>query len=212
MSDFEYSSLSSSSSSEEDVIVFNRRKKKPRDMNMIKVCKELRLYYSRLFMDCAELIDLFVKNNSWAYGSFLDIFNDMHFHQIYAKPKPEIQKRYVSPHHYITTTQDAIGVASKFLRSRSKKARIGTVYLLYILYETQPLISAYPINIKMKPVDFKNTQELVNECFNEGLVYPAYCFYELDMKNRITITANTINMCLEVSVFIKKKFLVSLSD
>jgi len=199
MSDFDYSSLSSDSSGEEEVIVTSLKKKKPRDMHIIKVSKELRLYYSRLFMDCAGLIDLFVKSKSWTYGSFLDIFTNMRFHQIYAKPKSKIQKRYVSPHHYITTTQDAIGVASKFLRSRSKKARIGTVYLLYILYDTQPLISAYPINIKMKPDDFRNTQELVDECLNEGLAYPAYCFYEMDMKKRITITANTINMCLEAN-------------
>jgi len=200
MSDFEYSSLSSDSSGDEVIVQSDKTKKNP-NSKIVKVSKELCMHYSAMFIDTARLIDLFVKSENWTLRSFLEVFNRLHFHHIYAKLNTDEKQNTTTPHHFITITEDALGVAAKFLRSRSKKARVGAVYLLYILYKTQPLITTYPINIKMKPDDFKNTNELVDECLNEGLAFPAYCFYELDMKKQITISANTINVCLEASRF-----------
>lgn len=198
MSDFEYSNLSSDNSSDEEVVTQVFTQKKKPDKNSIKVSRELQLHYSNLFIDSFTLIDLFVKSKTLTYNSFLEHFGSTKFHQIYAKRKYELKHPSVSPHHFITTTQDALAVASKFLRSHSKKARIGAVYLLFTLYRTQPL-KTYLINVKMEPEDYHNTKELVNKYLNEGITHPAYCFYDLDIKRQITITANAVNPCLEVS-------------
>lgn len=197
MSDFEYSSLSSDS--DEEIVAYKKAKNNTDCNNLLKIPRELRLYYSRLFIDTAGLIDLFVKSNRLTFDSFLDVFDFTNFHQIYAKVRTELKHVNLSPHHYITITQDALGVVSKFLCSRSREARIGAVYLLYVLYMTQPLLITYPVSIKMRPQDFKATQELVDECLNKGLPYPAYCFYELNLKKKITIAATTVDVCLEVS-------------
>lgn len=198
MSEFEYSNLSSDNSSDEELVTQVFTQKKKPDINTIKVRKELQLHYSNLFIDSFTLIDLFVKSKKLTYNSFLEYFESTNFHQIYTKHKFESKHVSVSPHHFITTTQDALAVASKFLRSHSREARIGAVYLLFTLYRTQPL-KTYLINVKMEPKDYHNTKELVKEYLNEGLTHPAYCFYDLDIKRRITITASTVNPCLEVS-------------
>lgn len=198
MSEFEFSSLSSSDSDDDEIMNLSPKDKNKPVINCIKVARELHLYYSNLFVDSFSLIDLFVKSKILTYESFLKYFDSTNFHQIYAKPKPDVKQLHVSPHHYITTTQDVFAVSTKFLRSHSREARIGAVYLLYTLFQTQPLKS-YLINIKMEPIDYNNTKQLVEECFNQGLLHPAYCFYDLDIKKRITITATAINPCLEVS-------------
>lgn len=200
MSEFEFSSLSSDSSSEDEILPSTSKTKHrtKSDLKTIKVSKELRLYYSSLFIDSFSLIDLFIKTKQLGYDSFLKCFDAVHFHQIYAKNKGEVKNMSVTPHHYITTTQDALAVAAKFLRSHSKEARIGAVYLLYSLHKTQPL-KTYPINIKLEPKDYKNTKELVEKYLYEGLMHPAYCFYDLDTRKKITITAAVVNPCLEVN-------------
>lgn len=200
MSEFEYNSedIGESSDSEDEIITRLPTVKKKPDISNVRILKELRLYYSNLFADSFYLIDSFIKSKQLTYDSFLRQFDAMNFHQIYAKTKGEVQQVTVSPHHYITTTQDALAIASKFLRSRSKKARIGAVYLLYTLYKTQPL-KRYSLNIKMEPKDYAATKELVDMCFNEGLLHPAYCFHSLDLKKKITISAATITPCLEVN-------------
>lgn len=197
MSDFDYTDLSSEDSSDDEIIVSQCKQKKNSE-NVIKVSKEFRLYYSNLFIDSFTLIDMFVKGKILSYNAFLVHFDSMKFHQIYAKPNKDIKRITVAPHHYITTTQDALAVASKFLRSRSRNARIGAVYLLYTLYKTQPL-KQYSINIKMEPKDYYNTKDLVDKCLFEGILHPSYCFYDLDLKKHISITACAVNPCLEVS-------------
>ncbi|XP_026805383.1 uncharacterized protein LOC113548615 [Rhopalosiphum maidis] len=200
MSEFEYTSTSSNeeySDEEEFVFPISSRQKKS-TLNNIKVTKELRTHYSNLFIDSFSLIDLFIKSKTLKYSSFLESFSSTRFHEIYAKPNREGKHTYVSPHHYITTTQDCLAVASKFLRSKSKEARIGAVYLLYTIHKTQPF-KQYLINIKMVPKDYFNTKELVNNYLNEGLTDPSYCFYQLDIKRKITITATAINPCLEAN-------------
>lgn len=199
MSEFEFSDCSSDdSSSGFDDVIFQKSKNKNKKQDLIKVKRELNLYYSNLFIDSFNLIDLFVKSKNFTYNSFLEQFSAVYYHQIYAKSKKKVKQAHVAPHHYITTTQDALAVASKFLRSHSKEARIGAFYLLYTLYKTQPL-KTYLINIKMEPNDYRNTKELVDKCLMEGLLHPAFCFYDLDIKKKIIITAASINPCLEVS-------------
>lgn len=201
MSEFEYTDVSSESSGDEEFIYASCKKKiKTSDINILRILKELRLYYSNLFTDSFYLIDSFVKSEQLTYDSFLKQFDAMNFHQIYAKSKNEVKQASVAPHHYITTTQDALAVVSKFLRSHSKGAQIGALYLLYTLYKTQPL-KTYMINVKMEPKDYADIKKLVDKCLNEGLLHPAYCFYSLDVKRKITITAATINPCLEVIIF-----------
>lgn len=199
MSDFEYTDLSSEDSGDEEIIVSHCKQKKIPEC-VLKMSRELRLHYSNLFIDSFTLIDLFVKSKILTYEAFLVHFDTMKFHQIYAKPNKDIKRITVAPHHYITTTQDALAVASKFLRSRSKNARIGAIYLLYTLYKTQPL-KHYPINIKLEPKDYHNTKNLVDRCLFEGILHPSYCFYDLDFKKNITITACAVNPCLEVSFY-----------
>ncbi|XP_025406481.1 uncharacterized protein LOC112680563 isoform X2 [Sipha flava] len=196
MTDFEYSNLSSDD--EEEVLCVFPKKKRYRQITAGKVSKELRLHYSNLFIDSFNLIDLFIKSKVLTYNSFLNIFSSTHFHQIYAKPKKKETQVYVSPHHYITIAEDSLAVASKFLRSNSREARIGAVYLVYTLYKTQPLKS-YLINVKLTPEDYLNTKHLVDTYLNEGLPHPAYCFYDLDIKKKIKITVNAINPCLEAN-------------
>lgn len=200
MSEFEYSDVSSDSSDDEDIYASCKKKIKTSDINILRILKELRLYYSNLFVDSFYLIDSFVKSKQLTYDSFLKQFDAMNFHQIYAKSKNEVKHVSVAPHHYITTTQDALAVVSKFLRSRSKEAQIGALYLLYTLYKTQPL-KTYMINVKMEPKDYANIKKLVDGYLNEGLLHPAYCFYSLDIKKKITISAATISPCLEVIIF-----------
>lgn len=195
MSDFEYTDLSDDGSDDENPVIPSKSKLD----NPYKVSKELRLHYASLFIDSFNLIDSFVKSKKLSYDSFLEHFDSMKFHQIYAKAKKDVKQKYVSPHHYISTTQDALAVASKFLRSHSREARIGAVYLLYTLHKTQPL-KPYPINVKMEPKDYNSTKELVDKCLNEGLLHPAYCFYDLDMRRKITLTASSVIPCLEVSL------------
>lgn len=200
MSEFEFNGFDSDSG--EDIVInvdCQLEKKKISNLQVTKVSKELRLYYSNLFIDSFYLIDLFVKSKQFSYDSFLKYFDAVNFHQIYAKNKGEVKNLTVTPHHYITTTQDAFAVASKFLRSHSKEARIGAVYLLHSLYKTQPL-KTYPINIKLEPQDYNSTKELVDSCLKDGLTHPAYCFYDLDTRRKITISAAAINPCLEVSL------------
>lgn len=202
MSEFEYSSSSSSNENtdEEDLVFpFSIKQNKNIHLHKNKVSKELRLHYSNLFIDTLNLIDLFVKSKKLTYSSFLEIFGSQKFHEIYIKPNREGKHANVSPHHYITITQDSLAVATKFLRSKSREAQIGAVYLLYTMHKTQAF-KHYQINIKMVPLDYFNTKELVNNCLNEGLLDPAYCFYKLDMKRNITITATVVNPCLEVSL------------
>lgn len=207
MSEFEFNSMSSDSSVDDEVVRVPTKNNKPNN-HIMKISKELHLHYSNLFIDSFCLIDMFVKSQILTYESFLGFFDSTNFHQIYAKPNRDIKQLSVSPHHYITITQDIFAVSTKFLRSQSREARIGAVYLLYTLYKTQPLKS-YLINIKMEPIDYNNTKKLVEECFNEGLLHPAYCFYDLDIKKRITITATAVNPCLEVSFF--KYFLIKIN-
>lgn len=197
MSEFEFNCMSSDSNidSEDDIRQTRIHKS---NKQLLKVSKELNLRYSYLFTDSFNLIDLFVKSKILTYESFLEYFNSTNIHQIYARSTKKEKQVFVTPHHYITTTQDILTVATKFLQSQSREARIGAVYLLYTMYKTQPL-QVYLINIKMEPITYKNTKKLVDECFNEGLVHPAYCFYYLDIKKMITITAATISPCLEVS-------------
>jgi len=200
MSEFEYTNSSSEESSEAEDLVFPiTSQQKNHAQNAIKVSRELRTYYSNLFIDSFNLIDLFIKSKTLTYCSFLEHFNSTKFHEIYAKYNRENKLTYVTPHHYITTTQDSLAVATKFLRSKSREARIGAVYLLYTINRTQPF-THYMIDIKMVRKDYFNTKELVNSCLNEGLRDPAYCFYQLDIKRKITITATAINPCLEVSL------------
>lgn len=198
MSEFEYTSSNEESSEEEQMVFPFSYKYNKCTRNPIKVSRELRAYYSNLFIDSFNLIDLFIKSKTLTYCSFLEHFNSTKFHEIYAKYNREKKLTNVSPHHYITTTQDCLAVATKFLRSKSREARIGAVYLLYTIYRTQPF-TQYMIDIKMVRKDYLNTKELVNSCLNEGLRDPAYCFYQLDIKRKITITATAINPCLEVS-------------
>ncbi|KAE9527865.1 hypothetical protein AGLY_012689 [Aphis glycines] len=200
MSEFEYSSSSNEDESDGEEFVFpiSSNTQKKTTLNNIKVTKELRSHYSNLFIDSFSLIDLFIKSKTLTYSSFLESFSSTKFHEVYAKPNREGKHTYVSPHHYITTTQDCLAVASKFLRSKSKEARIGAVYLLYTIHRTQPF-KQYLINIKMTPKDYFNTKELVNSYLNEGLPDPSYCFYQLDIKRKITITATAINPCLEAN-------------
>lgn len=197
MSAFEYSDLSSDDNNDEEGVVLDKKIKRSEIIS--RFTKELRLYYSNLFIDCFNLIDLFVKSKKLTYDSFLVHFDSIKFHQIYAdtKKKKAANQLYVSPHHYISTAQDALAIASKFLRSRSKEARIGAVYLLYTLHKTQPL-KTYLVRIKMEPKDYKNTKELVDTCLNQGLVHPAYYFYDLDIRKQIVICANAVSPSLEV--------------
>jgi len=197
MSEFEYSSSSNEDSDEELIFpIISRRKKDT--FNTKKVLKELRLRYSNLFIDSVNLIDMFIKSKTLTYSSFLENFSSMKFHEVYSKPCKDGKHTYLSPHHYITTTQDCLAVATKFLRSKTREARIGAVYLLFTIYKTQPF-KQYLINIKMEPKDYNNTKELVNNCLNEGLVDPAYSFHLLNIRKKITLTATVINPCLEVS-------------
>ncbi|XP_016660514.1 uncharacterized protein LOC100160693 [Acyrthosiphon pisum] len=199
MSEFEYSSSSNEESSEDEELVFPiTSKQKKYAHNAIKVSRELRTYYSNLFIDSYNLIDLFIKKKTLTYSSFLEVFNSSMFHEIYAKPNREKKHTYLAPHHYITTTQDSLAVATKFLRSKSRQARIGAVYLLYTINVTQPF-KRYLIDIKMVRKDYFNTKELVHSCFNEGLRDPSFCFYRLDISRKITITATVINPCLEAN-------------
>lgn len=200
MSEFEYTSSSNDESSEYEEVVFPiPAKQKKYANNAIKVSRELRTFYSNLFIDSFNLIDLFIKSKTLTYCSFLELFSSTKFHEIYAKHNREKNHHtYLAPHHFIVTTQDSLAVASKFLRSKSREARIGAVYLLYTINRTQPF-KHYLINIKMVSKDYFNTKELVNSCFNEGLRDPAYCFYQLDIKRKITITATAINPCLEAN-------------
>lgn len=200
MSEFEYSSSSNEESSEDDEVVFPiTYKQKKYAHNAIKVSRELRTYYSNLFIDSYNLIDLFIKKKTLLYSSFLEVFSSSKFHEIYAKPNREKKHTFLAPHHYITTSQDSHAVATKFLRSKSREARIGAVYLLYTINVTQPF-KQYLINIKMVPIDYFNTKELVHSCFNEGLRDPAFCFYRLETRRKITVAATAINPCLEVSL------------
>lgn len=199
MTDFEYSNLSTDD--DEDILSDLPKKKPINQVTAMKVSKELRLHYSNLFIDSFNLIDLFIKSKVLTYNSFLEFFTSTHFHQIYSNPKNKEKQAYVSPHHYITIAQDALAVASKFLRSASREARIGAVYLLYSLYRTQPL-KLYLINVKLTPEDYLNTKYLVDSCLLDGLPHPAYCFYDMDLKKKIKITATAINPCLEVSSFV----------
>lgn len=198
MSEFEHSNTESD---EDDTEVFTIK-----DVpNMTKLSRELNLRYSQIFIDSFELIDLFVKDKRFTYHSFLEHFENNEFHRIYMKQaQKNLRQMHVHPHHYISVTQDALVVASKFLRSRSKKARIGAVYLLYTLYKTQPL-KRYIMNISMTPEDYNRTKDLVDSCLKENIPQPAYCFCELDMRRAITITASTTNPCLEVSFFVVAK-------
>ncbi|XP_025195337.1 uncharacterized protein LOC112594647 [Melanaphis sacchari] len=200
MSEFEYSSSSSNeeNSDEEEMVFPITSRQKKSALNNVKVSKELRTHYSNLFIDSFSLIDMFIKCKTLKYSSFLESFSSSKFHEIYAKPNREGKHTFVSPHYYITTTQDCLAVASKFLRSKSTEARIGAVYLLYTIYKTQPF-KQYLVNIKMVPKDYYNTKELVNNYLNEGLLDPSYCFYQLDIKRKITITATAINPCLEAN-------------
>ncbi|VVC26576.1 Hypothetical protein CINCED_3A011717 [Cinara cedri] len=196
MSEFEYSDLSSDDDFSAEA-VFGVRKIKFE--TTARITRELRLHYSNLFIDSFNLIDLFVKSKKFTYDSFLECFDTSQYHQIYymlQKKKQKVGQNFVSPHHYISTTQDALAIASKFLRSSSKEARIGAVYLLYTLYKTQPL-KTYIVKIKMEPLDYNNTKKLVDECLNEGLVHPAYYFYDLDIKKQIIICSNAVSPCLE---------------
>ncbi|XP_050548610.1 uncharacterized protein LOC126910254 [Daktulosphaira vitifoliae] len=197
MSEFEFteSSGNENSSDDDDFPIIAVKRKID---NTVKVVKELRLFYSNLFIDCFNLIDNFVKGQNLTFMAFLEVFESFNFHYIYAKPKKEIKNLYVSPHHYIMMAQDAMSAAAKFLRSKSKKARIGAFYLLYTLYKTQPL-KPYLLNIKMDPYDFNETKKLVNEYMDLGELHPAYCFYELELKRKITITADTTSPCLEAN-------------
>lgn len=200
MSEFEYSSSSNKESSEDEELVFPiPSKQKKYSHNAIKVSRELRTYYSNLFIDSYNLIDLFIKKKTLLYRSFLELFNSSKFHEIYAKLNRENKHTYLAPHHYITTAQDSLAVATKFLRSKSREARIGAVYLLYTMYVSQPF-NQYLVNIKMERKDYFNTIELVHNCFNEGLRDPSFCFYRLDNSRRITVAATVINPCLEVSL------------
>jgi len=199
MSEFEYTSSSNKESSEDEELVFPiTSKQRKYAHNAIKVSRELRTYYSNLFIDSFSLIDLFIKKKTLTYESFLELFNSSKFHEIYATSKKK-KTTYLTPHHYITTTQDSIAVATKFLRSKSREARIGAVYLLYTINMTQPF-KQYLIDIKMVRKDYFNTIELVHSCFNEGLKDPSFCFYRLDTTRKIIITATVINPCLEVSL------------
>lgn len=165
------------------------------------VSKELNLRYSKMFIDCFNLIYLFVQDKRITYKSFLEHFENTKLHHIYMKPsKRDIMLATVTPHHYITIAQDVLAATSKFLRSDSKKVKIGAVYLLYTMYRTQPM-KRYLVNIKMKPEDYKSTKEFVVSCLKENIPDPAYYFYKLDVLKKITITASITNPCLEVSFF-----------
>ncbi|CAH1720474.1 unnamed protein product [Aphis gossypii] len=133
MSEFEYSSTGNEDESDEEEFVFPipSTTQNKTTLNNIKVSKELSSHYSNLFIDSFSLIDLFIKSKTLMYSSFLESFSSTKFHEIYAKPNRGGKHTYVSPRHYITTTQNCLAVASKFLRSKSKEARIGAVYLLY---------------------------------------------------------------------------------
>ncbi|KAL4143918.1 hypothetical protein QTP88_006171 [Uroleucon formosanum] len=199
MSEFDYTSSSNEENSEDEELVFPFTFKQNKYAhNAIKVSRELRTYYSNLFIDSFNLIDLFIKKKKLTYRSFLELFNSSKFHEIYAKHNRENKHTYLSPHHYITTTQDSLAVATKFLRSKSREARIGAVYLLYTIHTTQPF-KQYLIDIKMVRKDFYDTKELVHSCFNEGLRDPSFCFYRLDIRRKIIITATAINPCLEAN-------------
>ncbi|XP_050441977.1 uncharacterized protein LOC126846528 [Adelges cooleyi] len=196
MSEFEYTESSGNdSSSDEDIPIIPIKGKID---NTAKISKELHLCYSNLFIDCFNVLDTFVKSRVLTYSSFLNTFISTNFHHIYAKRKGNQKNLFISPHHYIMIAQESLAAASKFLRSKCKDVRIGAVYLLYTIYKTQPL-KQYQLNVKMKPIDYKATIELVKQCTNEGLLYPAFCFYELDYKRKITITVSTISPCLEAS-------------
>lgn len=201
MSEFEYSELSNDDDDDfDDKNVFH--KKKTRFETTSRITKELRLFYSNLFIDSFNLIDLFVKSKKLTYESFLGYFDSFKFHEIYAFPKKKNKKRmqlYVSPHQYISITQDAFAVASKFLRSSSREAQIGAIYLLYTLHKTQPL-KTYLIRIKMEPKDYNNIKKMVDTCLNQGLEHPAYCFYNLDIRKQIVICANAVSPSLEVRI------------
>jgi len=200
MSEFEYTSSSNEESSEDEELVFPLTfKQKKYTHNAIKVSRELRTYYSNLFIDSFNLIDLFIKKKKLTYISFLELFDSSKFHEIYAKHNRKNKHTYLAPHHYITTTQDSLAVATKFLRSKLREARIGAVYLLYTIHTTQPF-KQYLIDIKMVRKDYFNTKELVHSCLNEGLRDPSFCFYRLDIRRKIIITATAINPCLEVSL------------
>lgn len=207
MSEFEYSSDDSDgeSSDDEDDVVLRRcatTRKKP-NIHTVRVLRELRLYYSNVFADSFYLIDSFVKSKRLTYDSFMRQFDAAKFHQIFSNTASEVQNVTVSPHHFITTAQDALAVASKFLRSRSKSARIGAIYLLYTLWKTQPL-KIYPLNVKMESRDYVAAKELVRKCLDEGLLHPAFCFHSLASQKKITITSAVVNPCMEVTVSISQ--------
>ncbi|KAM4690621.1 snRNA-activating protein complex subunit 1 isoform 2-T2 [Rhinophrynus dorsalis] len=133
-----------------------------------------------LKVDCETLLSRFQETDSVRFEEFSAIWRDMKFSQIFFGGMRDLERN--------KFTREAFSVATLyFLPPYTFQIRVGALYLLYGLYNTQLCQPKQKIRISLK--DWKEIEQFHQDLINAEHFDAAYIFRQMRLKRAFYFTA-----------------------